>query len=236
MITRTEIRELADFESAQGCAVTFCYQPGAPQNQSHREEAILVKDLVRNALREIEKSGRNRCSRADLDRILGLAERLHGNSGRAKVIFADSSQNFWREYDLPAWLDGTRLFINRRFHLQALAPMLQYTPRICICAVDRTKARLFDYQNEQCKEVIGLFNELPRMGETEGWSGYDAGHIGRHVSELAKHHYKQAADTILKFFERGGCENLAIGIRDDSWAEFESVLHPYLKRRLVGRF
>ncbi len=235
MITRTEIRELADFESPQGCAVTFCYQPDAPQNQAHREEAILVKDLVRSALREIEKSGRNRCARADLDRILGLAERLHGNSGRAKVIFAESSLNFWREYDLPPWLDGTRLFINRRFHLKPLAQLLEYKPRICICAVDPTKARLFDYQNEECREVIGFFNELPRA-ESDGWSGYDAGHVSRHVSESAKHHFKQVADTVLKLFERGGCENLAIAIRDESWAEFESVLHPYLRRRLIGRF
>jgi peptide subunit release factor 1 (eRF1) len=27
-----------------------------------------------------------------------------------------------------------------------------------------------------------------------------------------------------------------VGIRDENWAEFESVLHPYLKKNLVGRF
>jgi peptide subunit release factor 1 (eRF1) len=27
-----------------------------------------------------------------------------------------------------------------------------------------------------------------------------------------------------------------VGIRDENWAEFESVLHPYLKKSLVGRF
>jgi peptide subunit release factor 1 (eRF1) len=102
--------------------------------------------------------------------------------------------------------------------------------------VDRSKARLFDYQNETCKEVIGFFTESPRVGESAGGGGYDAGHISRRVSEFAKQHYKQVADTILKFFERGGCESLAVGIRDENWAEFESVLHPYLKKKLVGRF
>ena len=69
MITRREIRGLAEFQSARGCAVTFYYQPGAPPNQSHREEAILVKDLVRGALREAEKEGRNDYARADLNRM-----------------------------------------------------------------------------------------------------------------------------------------------------------------------
>lgn len=236
MITLEEIRELAEFESAQGCAVTFYYQPDTPQNQSHRDEAILVKDLVRSSLRDIEKEGRNACARADLNRILGLAERLHGNGGKAKVVFADSEKNFWREYDIPAWLDRTQLIINRRFHLKPLAPILESKPRVCVCLVDRTKARFFDYHNEECQEVIGLFDEVPRKGETEGWAGFDAGHIRRHSSELAKQHYKRVADTLLKLRERGGFENLAIGVRDENWADFESVLHPYLKKKPIGRF
>ncbi len=38
MITRDDIRELANFKSAEGCAVTFYYQPTTPLNKSHREE------------------------------------------------------------------------------------------------------------------------------------------------------------------------------------------------------
>ncbi len=64
MITRKEIRDLAEFQSARGCAVTFYYQPDTPPNQSHRDEAILVKDLAREALREAEKAGSQRlCAR-----------------------------------------------------------------------------------------------------------------------------------------------------------------------------
>ena len=63
MITRDDIRELANFHSPETCAVTFYYQPTTPLNKSHREESILVKDLVRNALRDAEKHGRNGCAR-----------------------------------------------------------------------------------------------------------------------------------------------------------------------------
>jgi len=250
MITRKEMRDLAEFESPRGCAVTFYYQPGPPPNQSHRQEAILVKDLVRVALHEAERppqqwqkqpspatsGGRNEHVRADLNRIIELAERLHGNAGKAKAVFADSSQGFWREFDIPAWLDQTRVMINRRFHLRPLAPLLEVNPRVCICVLDRSKARLFDYRDESCKEVIGFFNELPRVSESAGVGSYDAGHISKRVSEAAKQHYKQVADTVLKFLERGGCEGLAVGIRDENWTEFESVLHPYLKKNLIGRF
>ena len=66
MITREEIRQLAQFESPSGCAITFYFQPQTPQNRSHREEAILVKDLVRDALRKAERNGNDAALRQDL--------------------------------------------------------------------------------------------------------------------------------------------------------------------------
>ena len=72
MITREDIRELAQFQidSPEDCALSFYFQPQTPQNKSHRGETILVKDLVRNALREAEKNGKNGLTRASLDRFL----------------------------------------------------------------------------------------------------------------------------------------------------------------------
>src|SRR5207302_8816489 len=90
MITREDIRELAQFQSenGEGCALSFYFQPQTPQNKSHKEEAILAKDLVRNALREAEKNGKNGGTRADLQRILEIAGNLRGNQAKAKAIFA----------------------------------------------------------------------------------------------------------------------------------------------------
>ena len=80
MITREEIRELAQFHISgeDGWALSFYFEPRTPQNKSHREETILAKDLVRKALREAEKSSRNGSTRADLNRIprSGLANLL----------------------------------------------------------------------------------------------------------------------------------------------------------------
>ena len=60
MIARDEIRELANFHSPETCALTFYYQPSTPQDRSHRGESILVKDMLRNAIREAEKARQER--------------------------------------------------------------------------------------------------------------------------------------------------------------------------------
>src|SRR6266704_3335652 len=118
MITREAIRELASHESDAGCAISFYFQPSTPKDQSHREESIFLKDLVKKAQRSAAVGGPNACARADLDRILEMADRIHNNGGNAKAIYADSSKGIWREFDLPARLSGTHIIVNRRFRLK----------------------------------------------------------------------------------------------------------------------
>jgi peptide subunit release factor 1 (eRF1) len=237
MITREDIRELAQFQgNGADCAISFYFQPAKPRNKSHREEAILAKDLVRHALREAEKNGRNGCARADLQRVLDLAAGLHGNQARAKAVFACGSRNLWREFDLPPLLPETRLFVNRRFHLKALAVVLGAQPRLWVALVDRHRARLFDLHLDELKERESLFRTLPRRGRGDGFAGYDAGHAERGVNDEILHHFKNVAEYLRQGEEKGAFGSLVVACQDINWHEFEPHLHPYVKKRLLGRF
>jgi peptide chain release factor subunit 1 len=236
MMTREDIRELAAFQAdSDGCALSFYFQPRTPQNKSHKEEAILAKDLVRQALRETEKHGKNGGARADLDRILDVAGNLHGNQARAKAVFASSSKQIWREFDLPALLPGTQLFVNRRFHLKPLAALLGAQPKLCVLLVDRQRGRFFDLRLDDLKERADLFHTLPRS-RSDGYGGYNAGHVERRVANEAMQHYKQVADRLKDELERGLWEKLVVACHDTNWSEFESHLHPYVRQRLLGHF
>jgi len=239
MITREEIRELAQFRTTgeQGSALSFYFEPRTPQNKSHREETILAKDLVRKALREAEKNGNNGSTRADLNRILEMAENLHGNQARARAVFACSSQNFWREFDLPSQLPGTQLFVNRQFHLKPLALLLGAQPRLSIALVDRQKARFFDLRLDELKEREGMFRTPPaRQGRSDGYAGYDGGHAQRRVNDETLHHFKGVAEHLSTALEKNLYEKLIIGCHETSWHELESQLHPYARKRLLGHF
>ena len=236
MITRDDIRELANFKSPQGCAVTFYYQPATPLNKSHREEAILVKDLIRTALREAEKLGKNGSTRSDLEKISGMVDPLHGSSGKAKAIFACGQEGFWREFDIPAQLLKPKVAISQRFHLKPLAAVLDGEQRACVLLADRTKARVFELRNDEIAEKEDFINELTRRGKSAGYAGYDAGHAERKVMNEAAQHFKLVAERIEQYFERGGCDRLLIGCRDDVWSEIEPHLQSLAKQHLAGRF
>jgi peptide chain release factor subunit 1 len=237
MITREQIRELAQFQAeGEACALSFYFQPQTPQNKSHREEAILAKDLARNALQEAEKGGRNGGIRTDLNRILDLAGHLHGNQARAKAVFACAAKNLWREFDLPPVLPGTQLFVNERFHLKPLAVLLGAQPRLWVVLVDRKRARFFDLRLDELSEREGVFHDLPRRGRSDGFGGYDGGHAERRLEDDAMHHFKNVAERLKDGFEKGNFERLIVGCHESVWPEFEPHLHPYVRQRLLGHF
>ena len=237
MITREDIRELAEFQGDDAdCAISFYFQPLPPSNRSHREQAILIKDLVHQALRATERSGRNGSARTDLQKILDLAGEWQGSRTRAKAVFACGSRKIWRELDLPPLLAKTQLFVNRRFHLKELALLLGGQPRLWVAFVDRHRARFFDLHLDEVKEQEALFRPLPRRGRGDGFAGYDAGHAERSVNDEALHHFKSVAELLKLALERGAFDRLVVGCQDVHWRDFEAQLHPYVKSRLLGRF
>jgi peptide subunit release factor 1 (eRF1) len=243
MITRDQIRELAQLEDQHSCALSFYFQPTPPRNKAHKEEVILVKDLAREAWRSLESkssesknNGKCESARADLDRIVRLSQDLRGNGSHAKAVFACSAQNFWREYDLPAQLAATQLFVDRHFHLKPLARLLGAFPSLGIVLVDRHRARLFDLRLGELTEHEGFFHPLSRRGRGDGFAGYDGGHAERRVADEARQHFKHLAEFLKDALDKGMFEKWILGCQDAHWPQFEAQLHPYVSQRLLGRF
>jgi peptide subunit release factor 1 (eRF1) len=238
MMTRDEIRELAAFqadESKGACALSFYFQPDPPQDRSHRSEAIVAKDVVKQALKSVAAQGKNGSLHADLDRVLDFATNLRGQA-KGRAVFACSAQNFWKEYDLPPRLGATRIYLQPRFQLKPLAALFGAQPTLCVAVVDRQRARFFDLRLDDLREGASIVHLLSRSAASYGYNGYEAGHAERRVSEEALQHFKAVSERLRTDFERGAWERLIIGCHDVNWPEFEPNLHPYVKQRVIGRF
>ncbi|HET8887668.1 MAG TPA: hypothetical protein VFQ41_02095 [Candidatus Angelobacter sp.] len=237
MITREEIRQLAQFESPSGCAITFYFQPQTPQNKSHREEAILVKDLVREALRKAERNGNDAALRQDLEKVLEIAEALHGNHSRGKAIFACREMGMWQEFDVPPRLGRSLITVNSRFHLRPLVDAKSGLPRTCIALVNRKKARIFELYDTEITQKMDLeFGPSPAVPRSDGFQGYEAGHRERHVENTTMQHFKMFAESLVLLCNKEKLEALLVGCQDDSWPEIEGQLPAALKQKLRGRF
>jgi len=236
IITREQIRELAEFQDEKSCAVSFYFQPSTPRNKAHKEDVILVKDLAREALRSLENNGKKDCARADIDRILRLSGELRTNGTHGKAVFACAAQNIWREYDLPASLPGTQLFIDQHFHLKPIAHLLGATPLLGVVLVDRHRARIFDLRLGELTEREDLFQPLSRKGRSDGYAGYDGGHAQRRVEDETRQHFKHVAESLKELLEKGVFEKWILACPDSHRALLEAQLHSYVSQALIGRF
>jgi len=237
-MTLDEIRELATFQADEtkgACALSFYFQPDPPQDRSHRREAIVAKDVVKQALKSAAATGNNGSLHADLDRVLDLATNLRGHA-RGRAVFACSAQNFWKEYELPPHLVSTQIYLQPRFQLKPLAALLGAQPALSVAMVDRQRARFFDLRLDDLRERGAIVHMLSRNASSQGYNGYEGGHAERRVSEEALQHFKAVSERLRTDFEKGIWERLIVGCQDANWSEFESHLHPYVKQRLIGRF
>jgi peptide subunit release factor 1 (eRF1) len=235
-ITREQIRELAEFQDPQSCALSFYFQPSAPRNKAHKEDAILLKDLAREALRGLESKGQKECARADVDRVLRLASEFRSNGTHGKAVFACAAQNIWHEFDLPASLPGTNLFLDRRFHLKPLAHLLGASPLLGVVVVDRHRARIFDLRLGELTEREDLFHPMLRRGRSDGFAGYDGGHAQRRVEDEARQHFKNVAESLKALLEKGVFEKWILACQDAHLSLLEPQLHSYVSQALIGRF
>ncbi len=238
MMTRDEIRELAAFqadESKGACALSFYYQPDPPQDRSHRREAIVAKDLVKQALQSAQAKGKNGSVKADLDRILDLATNLRGTT-RGKAVFACSAHHFWKEFDLPPRLGETRIYLQTRFQLKPLGRLFGAQPKLCVAVVDRQRARFFDLRLDELRESQAIVHLLSRTSSSYGYQGYEAGHAERRIADEALQHFKRVAERLRSDRDKGVWERLILGCQDKNWPELEAHLHSYVRERLIGRF
>jgi peptide chain release factor subunit 1 len=239
-IAREQVRDLALFEDSDLNAVSFYFQPATPCNKSHREQTILIKDVAREALRDLESRTENKQARdsalADLERILRLSTDLRSNGTHAKAIFACGAKGFWQEFDLPPTLPGTQLFVDRRFHLKPIAHLLGAFPSLGVLLVDRHRARIFDLRLGELTEREDLFHPLSRRGRSDGFGGYDAGHVERRVEDEVRQHFKTVAAVLQEFLEKGVFEKWILGCLDEHRPLLEAQFHPYVSQALLGHF
>ena len=237
MITREELRQLAEFEcQSNECAISFYFQPGVPKDKSHREEGIQAKELVRKTIQEVQGNGRSPKAVQDLQRILRIAENLHGNERMAKIVFTCSERNVWREYDIPPVAFATRLFVNRRFHLKPLASLFSEYPKLWIALADRQNARVLELEFGKTREQISISNPMPRHGRSDGFGGYDGGHAQRHKEDEVRRHFRELAEFLKEGAQRKSFEALVFGCNDVNWPELEAQLHPDVVKKTLGHF
>ena len=231
-ITAEELKELAEFWSDRGDALSLYLKAPAPTELGHREDPLYTKNKIKEALGKVR--GNSVVDHSDIERILERAGEIKSSDRRATVIFACAHRQFWREYDVagdfPSSLDAGCSF--------ALAPLIaeQHSRRrYCIALADRSRARLLLLEGREISEHSHVLDEDNKEKIRTTGAGKSV-HLERKKEEQARKHFAFLADHLLHFYEHEDYDCLIVGCRDEMWPEIEAELHPQIRRILVGRF
>ena len=230
-MTLDELQGLASFWTDEQDAISVYFKPPAPSEIAHREESIFAKDQIKQKLGTL--TGMTHADREDVQRILETVSDLKGNGARTKVIFGCWSKGIWREFDAPGDF-GCRIDVASNFTLAPLIAQQQGRRRYCIALADRNRARLLLLEAREISEHSQIIDEDSKEKiRTTGTA--KSAHLERKKDEQARRHFCFLADHLLHFYEHKDYDSLVIGCRDETWPEIEAVLHPSVKRILLGR-
>jgi peptide subunit release factor 1 (eRF1) len=220
-VTRDDILALAKISDTQDDVISFYFSLASTPDTSHREELVMIKDLVRDA-----SGGERKTPRvvADMESLLATAEEIRNTPSRLRAVFACRDQNIWREFDLPADGSVRYLKVGKRFHMGPLLRALSACVPYCVTIIEHGKARAFVVHGTDIQEVAGRFatRDLALHADDSrvGWSHHLEGSLEQH----AKEYLKELVPEIRNFMREHGSSLLAIGCRQDLWGEIEPQL------------
>jgi len=202
VLSQDDVQELLDWKTPPCVSIFLPTERSGPQQQ---QNPIRLKNVIHGAQQKLQERG---LSRAEADRILGplqplqsdIQEWTHLSEGLACFCAPD----FFRCFHLPMPLDEA-VYVNDRFHIKPVVPLLGSDARFYILALTQSTARLYEATRYSIHELV-----LPPL--EAGGARVDAAEqvllsAGAETSDdaLSQLHVGQSEQTkadILNFFHR----------------------------------
>ena len=235
MISEDRIRELAGHRTTN--VVTSCYlDVDGRRHPRHADYETQLDHLVREGRERAAGLGPEaaRSVAADLDRISAWVRNGFDRSRvRGLAFFACSADGFFEVVESPLPVPNG-IAVNQTPHVRPLESILQAYERFAVVLVDRQRTRLFRFELGELTEHTEVFDAVPRGGDQAGRDSRGTA-VQRHTDEVAHRHLKHAADVTFAELQRCPVDHLILGGPHEVVVEFEGLLHPWFRQRVVDR-
>jgi len=204
-----------------------------------KDAEIVLKGLIKEKKQELDglRASREEKQSAaeDLEKVSRfVGTELDRKGAKGLAVFSCSAAKTWEVFPLPGPVANV-LLVDRGPYIRPFTMLLDEYERYCTVLVDRERARVFAVTMGEIEEQSQLLDDVPGKVRASGWGGYDERRIERHIEDHVHRHLKRAADVTYELFQRRKFDRLILGGRAEVLADFEKVLHSYLKERISAR-
>ncbi len=230
MITHGELDKLRSIRAPEDSILSLYLQiPLDPAGL--RELPARASDLIRSAP---SAPGQQRTDDELVarDAIAGHARQWLGH---ALGIFVCGDLGLLEVVPLPG-ASCERAVWATRPHIRPLLAALQRHPDHRIAVIDRRHAWLFAVTSDGVTTVANRTGDPVTGGTAAAWHGLEPDHVQRRLTELARHHYQDAAAVLEQAAQRGGRQPLVLGGHADSINHLLAALSPAVREQYAGCF
>lgn len=207
----------------------------------------LSKKEIQISLKNLHQQGKSRLNQMELsksekeyllkelDHIRSFcSRRLPGFKYVGMAVFSCSRENFWQDFDLVKSPRNMLLF-DQSPYVRPLSAVLDEYHRICVVTSDKKAAAWYEVYMGEITQLDKLTGEDSPKPRESGREEYSSKRIERHKHSIQHSHFKKAAKVTFDLWKQHKFEWLFLGIPDKYIPEFESLLHPYIKKRIKAR-
>jgi peptide subunit release factor 1 (eRF1) len=236
-ISWDELRDLAAFEAAKGCAISLyldldpSISPTAGDANT-RLNSLLDKGSKADGANKRELSHDQRQGlKADFERIRSyFSNEFRRNGAHGLAVFSASMDNVWRPLPLTESVPD-QIKIGRQLYLAPLVPLVGRGEGALVVVVGREQGHFFRLRAGRLEELVDMRDHQPRRHDQGGWS---QSHMQKHVDKLAEEHLRSVAEELDRLVRRLRGPQVVVVAPEEAWAEFSNLLSPEARSSIIG--
>jgi peptide chain release factor subunit 1 len=237
-ISWEELRDLAEFEAQNGCAVSLYLNLDPSVSPTPADVDTRIRSLLDQGLKTVEarkpdlSHAQRQALRNDFERIRAFYDEEFDRDGaRGLALFAASLDNVWRPLALTEPVDdGVR--VSDALYLAPLVPLVGRGEGALVVAVSRERGQILRLTGGRLEEVEDLAEAQPRRHDQGGWS---QARYQRRIDNLALDHLREVAEHLEALVRQNRDIRVVVVATDEAWAEFSEIMSQEAAAVVIGR-
>jgi peptide chain release factor subunit 1 len=236
-ITWDELRDLAAFEAAKGCAISLYLDLDPRVSPTAGDASIRLNSLLDEGAKA---DGANKRAlthdqrlalRADFERIRSyFSSEFSRDGAHGLAVFTATMDNIWRPLPLTESVpDDVR--VGRQLYLAPLVPLVGRGEGALVVVLSREEGAFYRLRAGRLEEFADLHDDQPRRHDQGGWS---QSRFQRHVDKLAEEHLRAVAEELDRLVRRLRGPQVIVVAPEDAQAEFSNLLSQDARAAIVG--
>ena len=230
------LRRLADLRPEDARVLSLFLNLDPSEFATPPARATEARSLIDQAERQAREAGDSLGHDAkksllkDIERARDYLDRLSADGAHGLALFACEQADLFEAIKLPRPIE-TRAVVDDSPFVEPLAE-LGMRGSWCVLLVNRQVARMLRGSPEHLEELPPVEDEVHGQHDQGGWS---QARYQRSVDQEVRWHLQRAAEVAFRRFRRSPFDCIILGGPEETVAEFEGILHPYLRERVAGR-